>query len=88
MVRYVMFALNAMCLPSVTPLDPCLHACEDERMEHRSTNRLVIIKYALILGYQLTIMFSTDCNLESLQVNTDFQFVFSLQQFEHALCLH
>ena len=28
-------------------------------------------------------MFSTDCNLESLQVNTDFQFVFSLQQFVH-----
>ena len=77
MVRYVIFALNALCLPSVTPLDPCLHACEDERMEHRSTNR-VVIKYAPIQRSELTMMFSAVCNLESLQVNTDFQFCVQL----------
>ena len=84
MVRYVIFALNALCLPSVTPLDPCLHACEDERMEHRSTRR-VGIKYALIQQWELTMMFSTvqtaiwnHCRLTQI-----FNFVFSLQQFVH-----
>ena len=85
MVRYVIFALNALCLPSMTPPDPCLHACEDERMEHRSTNR-VGIKYALIQRWELTIMFSTDCNLGSLQVNTDFQFCVQLAAVY--TCLH